>query len=148
MNHKSFYQKPDGNFFLARNDDKTRSAYKRMGFKITDRKIVPAIVMTPRIEEVETEEEILSEYLQHFPLIVVDREPTTLVEQLIKLLEDLPSWTGTAAELLDCIDVEFDAQNLGIQLAKKDIKAGLQKVGICISKFRSGGQRMMVIKYC
>ena len=72
MNNKAIYRKPNGQYFLARSDAATRNAYAEMGYKITDKTGGVAIVMTPKIE---TEADVLEEYLKHFQLIAVDDSP-------------------------------------------------------------------------
>ena len=141
MNHKSFYQKPDGNFFLARNDDKTRAAYAAMGFKMTDRNIVPAIVMTPRIERPLDEKR---------PVVIpVSRTLGGLdVVQMIDALVGSDPWNGSVAELAEALELEIDSRTVGVYLGKQEIKDALTSMGLCLSKRRTEFKRLLVISRC
>ena len=104
IHKKGYYKKPDGTYFAAKTDDYTRAAYESMGFRLTDKKHVPAIVMTPKIE---TEDEILQEYMKHFPLVEVQAkevEPVhwstpQVVTRLITFMRDKDEWQGSSMEL-------------------------------------------------
>ena len=104
IHKKGYYRKQDGTYFAAKTDDYTRAAYESMGFRLTDKKHVPSIVMTPKIE---TEEEVLKEYMKHFPLVEVQAkevEPVhwstpQVVTRLITFMRDKDEWQGSSMEL-------------------------------------------------
>ena len=141
MKHKAYYQKPDGNFFLARNDDETRAAYAAMGFKMTDRNIVPAIVMTPRIERPLDEKR---------PVVIpVSRTLGGLdVVQMIDALVGSDPWNGSVAELAEALELEIDSRTVGVYLGKQVIKDALTSMGLCLSKRRTEFKRLLVISRC
>ena len=141
MKHKAYYQKPDGNFFLARNDDVTRAAYAAMGFKMTDRNIVPAIVMTPRIERPLDEKR---------PVVIpVSRHLGGLdVVQMIDALVGSDPWNGSVAELAEALELEIDSRTVGVYLGKQEIKDALTSMGLCLSKSRTEFKRLLVISRC
>ena len=141
MKHKAYYQKPDGNFFLARNDDETRAAYAAMGFKMTDRNIVPAIVMTPRIERPLDEKR---------PVVIpVSRTLGGLdVVQMIDALIGSDPWNGSVAELAEALELEIDSRTVGVYLGKQEIKDALTSMGLCLSKRRTEFKRLLVISRC
>ena len=142
MKHKAYYQKPDGNFFLARNDDVTRAAYAAMGFKMTDRNIVPAIVMTPRIETFVKDEKR--------PVVIpVSRHLGGLdVVQMIDALIGSDPWNGSVAELAEALELEIDSRTVGVYLGKQEIKDALTSMGLCLSKRRTEFKRLLVISRC
>ena len=141
MKHKAYYPKPDGNFFLARNDDETRAAYAAMGFKMTDRNIVPAIVMTPRIERPLDEKR---------PVVIpVSRHLGGLdVVQMIDALIGSDPWNGSVAELAKALELEIDSRTVGVYLGKQVIKDALTSMGLCLSKRRTEFKRLLVISRC
>jgi len=147
MHHKSIYQKPNGQYFLARNDDVTREAYEQMGCRITDKTGGVALVMTPHIE---TETEIMAEYLKHFPLIsqgsganlsgaVVMTLPDE-AKRIIELMQDLDFWSGTASELVN--EIGTGKVNKLFQVGVLDV---LNEAGIKVVKKRSADKRLIEI---
>ena len=141
MKHKAYYQQPYGNFFHALNDDETRAAYAAMGFKMTDRNIVPAIVMTPRIERPLDEKR---------PVVIpVSRTLGGLdVVQMIDALVGSDPWNGSVAELAEALELEIDSRTVGVYLGKQEIKDALTSMGLCLSKRRTEFKRLLVISRC
>ena len=89
---KSIYRKPNGQYFIARNDDVTRKAYESMGFKITDRTGGVPLVMTPRIEVPRTDLRVMTDSEQ--------MTQPSVARKVIDLAKNRNSWTGTATELV------------------------------------------------
>ena len=145
IHKKGYYRKQDGTYFIAKTDDYTRSAYESMGFRLTDKKHVPSIVMTPRIE---TEDEILQEYMKHFPLVEVQAkevEPVhwstpQVVTRLITFMRDKDEWQGSSMEL----QVELKAADV-FQLFTHGATEILEGRGIYVSRKRTKSKRFILV---
>ena len=145
MNNKAIYRKPNGQYFLARSDAATRNAYAEMGYKITDKTGGVAIVMTPKIE---TEADVLEEYLKHFQLIAVDDSPgeverstmPSLATKLVELMQERESWTGTASDLVAVL-----GEGKINKLFQHGIMDYLNRSGIQVVKKRNSRQRLIEI---
>ena len=141
INKKGYYQKHNGTYFAAKTDDITRAAYAAMGFKLTDKKHVPAIVMTPRIENLLVEE---------FP--AVNSVSRLLgghdVVQMIDALVGVDPWNGSVAELVEALELEIDSRTVGVYLGKQEVKDALYSAGLCLSKRRTELKRLLVIGRC
>ena len=142
---KGYYKKPYGTNFAAKTDDYTRAAYESMGFRLTDKKHVPSIVMTPKIE---TEEEVLKEYMKHFPLVEVQAkevEPVhwstpQVVTRLITFMRDKDEWQGSSMEL----QVELKAADV-FQLFTHGATEILEDRGIYVSRKRTKSKRFILV---
>ena len=145
IHKKGYYRKQDGTYFAAKTDDYTRAAYESMGFRLTDKKHVPSIVMTPRIE---TEEEVLKEYMKHFPLVEVQAkevEPVhwstpQVVTRLITFMRDKDEWQGSSMEL----QVELKAADV-FQLFTHGATEILEGRGIYVSRKRTKSKRFILV---
>ena len=145
IHKKGYYRKQDGTYFAAKTDDYTRAAYESMGFRLTDKKHVPSIVMTPKIE---TEEEILKEYMKHFPLVEVQAkevEPVhwstpQVVTRLITFMRDKDEWQGSSMEL----QVELKAADV-FQLFTHGATEILEDRGIYVSRKRTKSKRFILV---
>ena len=145
IHKKGYYRKQDGTYFAAKTDDYTRAAYEGMGFRLTDKKHVPAIEMTPKIE---TEEEILKEYMKHFPLVEVQAkevEPVhwstpQVVTRLITFMRDKDEWQGSSMEL----QVELKAADV-FQLFTHGATEILEDRGIYVSRKRTKSKRFILV---
>jgi len=145
MNHKAYYQKPDGNFFLARNDDSTRATYAAMGFKITDRTVVPAIVMTPRIEVVAKPSKNL---LQKFRPKIESTIPKSVLT-LIEAAEKSEKIEYTASDLLDLLSpylsIKMTSRQLSQELFSAAVVKELSEHSVSVTRRKSNGAKLLVI---
>ena len=145
IHKKGYYRKQDGTYFAAKTDDYTRAAYESMGFRLTDKKHVPSIVMTPKIE---TEEEVLKEYMKHFPLVEVQAkevEPVhwstpQVVTRLITFMRDKDEWQGSSMEL----QVELKGADV-FQLFTHGATEILEDRGIYVSRKRTKSKRFILV---
>ena len=145
IHKKGYYRKQDGTYFAAKTDDYTRAAYESMGFRLTDKKHVPSIVMTPKIE---TEEEVLKEYMKHFPLVEVQAkevEPVhwstpQVVTRLITFMRDKDEWQGSSMEL----QVELKAADV-FQLFTHGATEILEGRVIYVSRKRTKSKRFILV---
>ena len=145
IHKKGYYRKQNGTYFIAKTDDYTRSAYEAMGFRLTDKQNVPSIVMTPKIE---TEEEVLKEYMKHFPLVEVQAkevEPVhwstpQVVTRLITFMRDKDEWQGSSMEL----QVELKAADV-FQLFTHGATEILEGRGIYVSRKRTKSKRFILV---
>ena len=145
IHKKGYYKKPDGTYFAAKTDDYTRAAYESMGFRLTDKKHVPSIVMTPKIE---TEEEVLKEYMKHFPLVEVqakELEPVhwstpQVVTRLITFMRDKDEWQGSSMEL----QTELKSGDV-FQLFTHGATEILEDRGIYVSRKRTKSKRFILV---
>ena len=145
IHKKGYYRKQDGTYFAAKTDDYTRAAYESMGFRLTDKKHVPSIVMTPKIE---TEEEVLKEYMKHFPLVEVQAkevEPVhwstpKVVTRLITFMRDNDEWQGSSMELQE----ELKSGDV-FQLFTHGATEILEDRGIYVSRKRTKSKRFILV---
>ena len=142
---RAYYQKKDGKYFLASADEYTRYAYESMGYRYTTKTDVPAIVMAPALPK---EDQEMVEYLKYFPLVVVDDRPSSVEQStmpsiainVIQLIEDKGSWTGTATEL-----VQMLKEGKINKLFQYGVLDYLSRSGIQVIKKRTPNKRLIQI---
>ena len=127
---KSIYRKPNGQYFIARNDDVTRKAYESMGFKITDRTGGVPLVMTPRIEVPRTDLRVMTDSEQ--------MTQPSVARKVIDLAKNRNSWTGSPTELqLQIGDGKIN------QLFQPGIMEMLDRSGVTVTSWRTAKKRLI-----